>query len=194
MTEAKEYPFDTDILKQLIIDIHQDNVDMGWWELPRDIHTFACLFNSELAEATEGIRKNLMDDKLPHYENAPVEMADFIIRLMDYLGYVYKDDLDALEARIDLGVRLLGAPKDSDSLSTQFIMGFYNSISEFVTSTDKDHASSILLVSIIRCLKGLHDFGYPIMEIIQAKRDFNKGRADHKLENRLNGERGSKTF
>lgn len=44
------------------------------------------LIVSEIAEAMEGIRKNLMDDKLPHRPMVEVELADAIIRIMDFAG------------------------------------------------------------------------------------------------------------
>lgn len=44
------------------------------------------LIVSELAEAMEGLRKGLMDDKLPHRSMAEVEMADALIRIFDFAG------------------------------------------------------------------------------------------------------------
>lgn len=41
---------------------------------------------SELAEAMEGDRKGLMDDKLPHREMREVELADAVIRIFDLAG------------------------------------------------------------------------------------------------------------
>lgn len=41
---------------------------------------------SELAEAMEGHRKGLMDDKLPHRTMLEVEFADCIIRICDTAG------------------------------------------------------------------------------------------------------------
>lgn len=42
------------------------------------------LMHSELSEALEAHRKNLMDDKLPHFQGIFVELADTIIRILDY--------------------------------------------------------------------------------------------------------------
>lgn len=39
---------------------------------------------SEIAEAMEGERKDLMDDHLPHRKMAEVELADALIRIFDY--------------------------------------------------------------------------------------------------------------
>ena len=54
--------------------IHQQNVDMGWWDDPRPFSTFVCLFHSELSEAMEGDRKGLTDDHLPQYPMFWVQM------------------------------------------------------------------------------------------------------------------------
>lgn len=45
-----------------------------------------CLIHSELSEAMEGERKGLMDDHLPERPMPEVEMADAVIRIMDYCG------------------------------------------------------------------------------------------------------------
>jgi NTP pyrophosphatase (non-canonical NTP hydrolase) len=44
------------------------------------------LIVSEIAEAMEGERKELMDDKLPHRKMVEVELADALIRIFDYAG------------------------------------------------------------------------------------------------------------
>ena len=50
-----------------------------------------CLSHSEVSEAMEGHRKNLMDDKLPHRKMIEVEIADAIIRLFDLAGALRLD-------------------------------------------------------------------------------------------------------
>lgn len=49
------------------------------------------LMHSELSEATEGARKDLMDDKLPHRKMLEVELADCVIRIMDLCGKMNLD-------------------------------------------------------------------------------------------------------
>ncbi len=44
------------------------------------------LIHSEISEAMEGHRKDLMDDKLPHRRMVEVELADALIRIFDYAG------------------------------------------------------------------------------------------------------------
>ena len=60
--------------------------DAGWHDKPREIGTCLMLIVSEIAEAMEGDRKNLMDDKLPHRKMLEVELADAVIRIFDLAG------------------------------------------------------------------------------------------------------------
>ena len=79
----------------LAIDVHKAN--FKWWTnletgepIKRNVGELLMLTVSELAEALEGHRKGLMDDKLPHRPMVEVELADALIRLLDTahgLGY-----------------------------------------------------------------------------------------------------------
>lgn len=44
------------------------------------------LMHSELSEALEADRKDLQDDKLPQYKGLDVELADCLIRILDFCG------------------------------------------------------------------------------------------------------------
>jgi NTP pyrophosphatase (non-canonical NTP hydrolase) len=64
-----------------------------WWQDPRtgerierNKGELLCLMHSEISECMEGERKNLMDDKIPHRRMAEVELADLLIRALDYCG------------------------------------------------------------------------------------------------------------
>lgn len=64
-----------------------------WWHDPstgeriiRNKGELLMLVVSEVAEAMEGERKNLPDDKLPDRRMAEVELADALIRIFDYAG------------------------------------------------------------------------------------------------------------
>lgn len=52
----------------------------------RNVGELLCLVHSEISEAMEGARKNLMDDKLPHRRMLEVELADAMIRMFDIAG------------------------------------------------------------------------------------------------------------
>ncbi len=58
------------------------------------------LIHSEISEALEGERKDLMDDHLPHRRMAEVELADAIIRILDYCGGHGYDIHGAFEAKM----------------------------------------------------------------------------------------------
>lgn len=53
---------------------------------PRNAPEQIALIHSEASEMMEGVRKDLMDDKLPHRKMEEVEAADIILRVMDYCG------------------------------------------------------------------------------------------------------------
>lgn len=54
--------------------------------IERNVSECLMLMVSEISEAMEGHRKNLMDDKLPHRRMVEVEIADLLIRAFDFAG------------------------------------------------------------------------------------------------------------
>jgi NTP pyrophosphatase (non-canonical NTP hydrolase) len=67
--------------------------EAGWWTdlktgepIKRNVGEALMLIVSEVAEAMEGHRKGLMDDKLPHRTMLEVELADAVIRIADLAG------------------------------------------------------------------------------------------------------------
>lgn len=70
-------------------------VDAGWYTdretgesiiETRNTPEQIALMHSELSEALEGIRKDKMDDHLPHRKSVEVELADCVIRIADLCG------------------------------------------------------------------------------------------------------------
>lgn len=56
---------------------------------------------SELSEAMEGLRKSLMDDKLPHRPMMEVELADAVIRIGDLAGAMGFDLVGAILEKLE---------------------------------------------------------------------------------------------
>lgn len=56
----------------------------GFWDGPRNRGEMIALMHSELSECLEGLRKGLMDDHLPHRSMEEAELADTVIRILDY--------------------------------------------------------------------------------------------------------------
>lgn len=88
---------------------HKASRDAGWWtekdgtDATADRKTFAVklmLTVSELAEAMEADRKDLMDDKLPHRNGTEVELADAVIRIFDLAGAYNMDLGGAIEEKM----------------------------------------------------------------------------------------------
>jgi NTP pyrophosphatase (non-canonical NTP hydrolase) len=71
--------------------IHQYAMDKGWWEAPIDISSKFMLFTSEVAEAYEEYRNGrelaetyYEEGKPTKPEGVPTELADVIIRILDF--------------------------------------------------------------------------------------------------------------
>lgn len=89
-------------MKALQKKIHQLAVEKGWWESPRSPLEIHMLIVSEVAEATEAVRKGLhpmvIDSETGKPEGERSELADVVIRIMDYFEHRGWD----LEADIEL--------------------------------------------------------------------------------------------
>ena len=77
-----------DTINGLADEVHKANDK--WWRnletnepIERNVGELQALVHSEISEALEGHRKDLMDDKLPQRKMFEVELADAIIRIFD---------------------------------------------------------------------------------------------------------------
>ena len=101
-------------IESIIQSIHQQNVEAGWWtnietgeslvslngqKPKRNIPEMLMLIVTEISEAMEGHRKNLMDDKLPHRSMLEVELADAVIRICDMEGGLNLDLVGAINEK-----------------------------------------------------------------------------------------------
>lgn len=163
---------------QLAREIHNDNVQAGWWDNPdRCIDECLMLVVTELAEAVEGERKNLMDDHLPHRKMAEVELADTMIRVLDLVGKLeitIEEDFAHFEmlAAQSIGKKYLHIVSEVVFLSNE--IGFQNK--ECIANAFTEVVALIVNLS--------EHLGYDLEGAIEEKRAYNKNRLDHKRENR----------
>lgn len=88
---------------------HVHELNHIWWydegseeKLTRAFGELMQLVLSEVAEAMEGFRKDLMDDHLPQYKMFHVELADAVIRILDTAG-AYEFNIEY--AKVDFLIR-----------------------------------------------------------------------------------------
>lgn len=70
-------------------DVQENAQAHGFWDGPRNKAEQIALMHSELSEALEGLRHgNPPDSHCPEYSSVEVELADVVIRIMDFAhGY-----------------------------------------------------------------------------------------------------------
>lgn len=176
------FPKPTEV-KILAQEIYNWNVHVGWWDDPdRCIFTTFQLISTEIAEATEGERKNLMDDHLPHRKMGEVELADAVIRLLDLagkFGWEYNQNFPAhawcrnAKRNSTIGKLHLGLNAALVDLAEEYSL---NS-----TGPQLGTWYSVLLSSL--CIVAFHQH-YDLWAAVDEKIEYNKTRADHKRENR----------
>lgn len=72
---------------KLALEIHQNSRQLGWWDAHNIcLHTAWQLVSTDIAEATKGARRGLMDDNLPHRKMLEVKLADTLIKVLDLVG------------------------------------------------------------------------------------------------------------
>lgn len=87
--------------------------DAGWHDSPREVGTMLALIHSEVSEALEGYRKDLMDDHLTHRKMAEVELADAVIRVFDLAGFSGLDIGGALVEKLRYNQNRLDHKKEN---------------------------------------------------------------------------------
>lgn len=193
-------------LSALAVEIHGDNCRAGWWTdlnsgqrqdllTTRNRGELLMLSVTELDEAVDAHLGGLMDDKLPHRLGFSVELADCAIRVLDTLG---------AEARQHGGSALVPFSDKHGTVSVDsFVVEYRNDrrgtigdvfriVADLSKALDEGYRKGFHklarfhLTSALFRIIALAEVEYiPLFEIIEEKRDFNRHRADHKIENRI---------
>lgn len=182
-------------LNERAAEVHRNN--HKWWinihtgePLVRNKHEMLMLVVTELAEAAEGERKNLMDDHLPHRKMAEVEIADAYIRMLDFAaghGYpileepinaVWDEDIE--EAKLKYGI-----PLNKLQNLMQLTKLVSNLDDEISFDNDPEQVSELISIVIFGLIVYSRVHGYDIEGAYQEKNEYNKTRKDHSIEERL---------
>lgn len=82
--------------------IYEVNKANGFYDRPVVFAERIALMHSELSEALEADRKDLMDDKLPHRKGIEVELADCLIRILDCAAVMGMDIHGATMEKLEI--------------------------------------------------------------------------------------------
>lgn len=167
-------------LNQLASEIHAAN--QHWWHDPktgecldRNRGEMFMLMVSEVAEAMEGERKNLMDDHLPTRRMAEVELADTLIRIFDYAGAMGMD-LDSL-----FGIAIEDFPDNKGEALLQIAQQLVQAYDPNDMWAPRWHLANV--IALIR--RYADTYGYDLDGAVTEKRRYNLTRADHTTAARL---------
>lgn len=87
-------------INNLLQSVHKNAKEHGWWEEERSFGDIIALCHSELSEALEEHRNGHAPTEIYYNgekpEGIPIELADVVIRIMDYCGHAGIDLQSAL--------------------------------------------------------------------------------------------------
>ena len=162
-------------------EVHRANEK--WW---RDLETgepiernkgeFLMLVISELAEAMEGERKNLMDTHLPHRKMAEVEMVDAYIRLLDYAGG-FDIDISSVDEMLMQPIM-----HDISSNKGESLFQIVTCLSGYPYGYEEE---IFIVNSIAMIMAHCMHFEYDLEAAYHEKMAYNATREDHKREARM---------
>lgn len=87
-----------DWMEEIVHDIAKEK---GWWEGDRNDGELIALMHSELSEALEALRKPTQPSHIKNHSQLEEELADVVIRIMDYSAARKLNIGSAIIAKID---------------------------------------------------------------------------------------------
>lgn len=90
-----------EVFTKLAKEVNQVAIEKGWWKGERNEGELICLMHSELSEALGALRHgNPPDDHIPEFAGVEAELADVVIRIMDFAAAKGYRVGEAVEAKI----------------------------------------------------------------------------------------------
>lgn len=155
-------------LKDLQPTVEAQNVFMGWRDTPRTFAQNVILIGEELGEATTGLRRGLMDDRLPTYPMVAVELADVVIRGLATLSIMKAGWPAEVTAHFNYKQCMSGR------LASMFML-----LGDVWLHQGNETSVYQLQRLVVMAYEAAEDRGFPIQRIIKEKMDFNLTRVDH---------------
>lgn len=175
-------------LNELAREVHAANAH--WWQDPatgerlvRNKGELLMLIVSELAEAMEGARKDLMDTHLPHRSMEEVELADTLIRALDFAGGFGYDLLAGYQGAIELG------PLPRTGNKGEMLLHLVSRVTQIGLVVECGFGHYAVSDRLAWFIDGIYEyaahFDFEIEGAMDEKRAYNAVRADHQPAARL---------
>lgn len=159
--ELKDYT-----LAELAELVHDMAKEKGWWDSHREWPEIACLIHSEISEAVECYRNGEMAmhviDGKP--EGLVVELADVLIRCLDYAAHVRYDDLPS-----DVVAVWVQRTRQSDCSMLEYLHTMHTGLASYESAT----AVALCLRALGECCK---KFNLDLQLAVVAKIEYNAKR------------------
>lgn len=174
--------------------IYEWNKQVGWWDDPdRCLYQTLQLVSTEVAEATEGERKDLMDDHIPTRKMGEVELADALIRVLDFGAHMNLEFNEhttphgwAIEEGASIGKRHLAI----NMILMQLVEAYDVDQESIAQDEVMINMWYSCLIKTIEAVAGMQ--GYDLEAATIDKMLYNQQRQDHKREARA--AEGGKAF
>lgn len=158
------------------------NLDTGEYPIERNVGELLMLVVSEYAEAMEGDRKSLPDDKLPHRPMREVELADALIRLLDIGGAIRAGNLPGRDFSLNEGHRTIFR------WSGNFAADLFLLLGHLVDGPNR-FVHTPLDVRVLYSIHGIVElaafYSFDLWGAYEEKMIYNSLRRDHSREGRL---------